>query len=245
MHIKPITTRFVADIEGVDVRSISAAAFATLYQAWLDYGVLRLRNQAINEDELQAFSALFGPLEEIPMGRLPEEARRKIKNRYVTQLSNIIENGKPIGGLGNSEAAWHSDMTYVEEPPPDAPEPEFDDIDIDNAINIAAPTVEAGISLGLGGLSPSDGEYLPIVKVAPIYPRRAQQRGLEGHCIVAFVVTKNGSVRDPAIVECSSPLFAKSSMKAVLKFKYKPRVNDGVAVEVPGVQNKFTYTLEK
>jgi taurine dioxygenase len=61
---------------------------------------------------------LFGPLEEMPMGRLPEAARKKIKNRYVTQLSNIIVDGKPIGGLGNAEAAWHSDMTYVENTPP-------------------------------------------------------------------------------------------------------------------------------
>jgi len=44
--------------------------------------------------------------------------KAKIKNRYVTQLSNILVNGKPIGGLGNSEASWHSDMTYVEVPPP-------------------------------------------------------------------------------------------------------------------------------
>lgn len=52
------------------------------------------------------------------MGRMSAEAKAKIKNRYVTQLSNIIENGRPIGGLGNSEANWHSDMTYVETPPP-------------------------------------------------------------------------------------------------------------------------------
>lgn len=112
------TPKFVAEIGDLDVRNLTVDEFAELYQAWLEYGVLRIRNQSINEDELQAFSANFGPLEEIPMGRLPEEARKKIKNRYVTQLSNIIENGKPIGGLGNAEAAWHSDMTYVEVPPP-------------------------------------------------------------------------------------------------------------------------------
>ncbi len=118
IQIKPLTETFVADIEGVDVRTISREQFDQLYQAWLDFGVLRLREQPLNEDELQAFSARFGPLEEIPMGRLPEEARKKIKNRYVTQLSNIIVDGKPIGGLGNAEAAWHSDMTYIETPPP-------------------------------------------------------------------------------------------------------------------------------
>ena len=118
IKIKPVNTTFVAEVEGIDLRKLNSQDFETLYQAWLDFGVLRVRNQPLNEDELQAFSTQFGPLEEIPMGRLPEEARKKIKNRYVTQLSNIIVDGKPIGGLGNAEASWHSDMTYVETPPP-------------------------------------------------------------------------------------------------------------------------------
>lgn len=118
MKITPISAKFVAEIENLNVAEISTADFEALYQAWLKYGVLRIRGQKMDEDVLQSFSARFGPLEEIPMGRLPEEARKKIKNRYVTQLSNIIENGRPIGGLGNSEANWHSDMTYVEVPPP-------------------------------------------------------------------------------------------------------------------------------
>ena len=117
-QITPINPTFVAEIEGVDIRHITEDEFTRIYQAWLDFGVLRLRDQPLNEDELQAFSARFGPLEEIPMGRLPEAVRKKIKNRYVTQLSNIVVDGKPIGGLGNAEAAWHSDMTYVENPPP-------------------------------------------------------------------------------------------------------------------------------
>ncbi len=116
--IQPMTPTFVAEISGVDVRSITDAEFEQLYAVWLEFGVLRLRDQPLNEDELQAFSARFGPLEEIPMGRLSESARAKIKNRYVTQLSNIIVDGKPIGGLGNAEANWHSDMTYVDTPPP-------------------------------------------------------------------------------------------------------------------------------
>ena len=115
--IQPMTPTFVAEISGVDVRSITDAEFEQLYAAWLEFGVLRLRDQPLNEDELQAFSARFGPLEEIPMGRLSESARAKIKNRYVTQLSNIIVDGKPIGGLGNAEANWHSDMTYNTHPP--------------------------------------------------------------------------------------------------------------------------------
>jgi len=118
MKIKPISLNFGAEISGIDVRTITNDEFSRLYSAWLTYGVVRIHGQHINEEELQAFSARFGPLEEIPMGRLPKSERAKIKNRYVTQLSNIIQDGKPIGGLGNAEASWHSDMTYVDNPPP-------------------------------------------------------------------------------------------------------------------------------
>ena len=90
-----------------------------------------------------------------------------------------------------------------------------------------------------------EGDYLPIVKVAPIYPARALQRGLEGFCVVQYTVTSLGTIKDPVIIEsqCSSSLFHRSSLQAALKFKYKPRVIDGEAVEVPGVQNKFTYEI--
>jgi taurine dioxygenase len=118
MKINPINRDFVADVDGIDIGTISDEDFEAVYQAWLQFGVLRLHNQPLDEESLQQFSRRFGPLEERPMGRLPAEAKAKIKNRYVTQLSNIVENGKPIGGLGNSEANWHSDMTYVDTPPP-------------------------------------------------------------------------------------------------------------------------------
>lgn len=116
--VTPLTPGFGAEISNVDVRRLDDGEFDQIYAAWLEYGVLRLRNQPLDEDELQQFSARFGPLEEIPFGRLPESEKARVKNRYVTQLSNIIENGRPIGGLGNAEANWHSDMTYIENPPP-------------------------------------------------------------------------------------------------------------------------------
>jgi taurine dioxygenase len=121
-EITPITANFGADITGMDLNVITDADFEMIYQAWLDYGVLRFRDQQLDEDGLQQFSQRFGPLEEIPLGRLtPEEKtelRKIIKNFFVTNISNIVENGIPIGGLGNAEANWHSDMTYVETPPP-------------------------------------------------------------------------------------------------------------------------------
>ena len=118
LDVRPLGDGFVADIVGLDVRTLTEDAFALLYKSWLAYGVLRIRHQDLDETTLQAFSARFGPLEEAPFGRMSEADKAKIKNRYVTQLSNIKVDGKPIGGLGNAEAAWHSDMTYVETPPP-------------------------------------------------------------------------------------------------------------------------------
>ena len=118
IEVKPLTPGFAAEVSGVDARQLSEAAFTQLHKAWLEFGVLRLRGQRLGDDDLQAFSARFGPLEEIPLGRMPAAQRAKIGNRYVTSISNILVDGRPIGGLGNAEARWHSDMTYTENPPP-------------------------------------------------------------------------------------------------------------------------------
>lgn len=133
-----------------------------------------------------------------------------------------------------------------EEPPPELDTPELEmEMNVE-AVNLAPATgIDVSIA-GTGGMSASDGEYLPIVKVAPIYPRRAQSRGITGYCIIEYTVTKNGSIRDPQAVDCQpGGIFERASLRASLKFKYKPRVVDGEAIEVAGVQNKFTYELEQ
>jgi len=131
--------------------------------------------------------------------------------------------------------------------PPQPPTPQLDDLNPHaEKITISAVPVETdikmtgGFSLGIG-----EGDYLPIVKVAPIYPNRALTRGIEGFCVVQYTVTSLGTTKDPVIVEsqCTSSLFHRASLNASLKFKYKPRIIDGQAVEVPGVQNKFTYEI--
>ena len=131
-----------------------------------------------------------------------------------------------------------------EEPPPDLEPIQFD-TDVDMGVVNTAPTTGISLKLSSSGMSSGDGEYLPIVKVAPIYPRRAQTRGISGYCIVEYTVTKTGSIRDPKPVDCQpSGIFESASVKAATKFKYKPRVVDGEPIEVAGVQNKFTYELE-
>jgi len=131
-----------------------------------------------------------------------------------------------------------------QEPPPDLDTPDVD-MDMDVEVVNVAPQVKAEVEIGVGGNLGGDGEYLPIVKVAPIYPRRAQTRGITGYCIVEYTVTTSGAIRDPVAVDCQpAGVFEKESVKAALKFKYKPRVVDGEPIEVAGVQNKFTYELE-
>ena len=131
-----------------------------------------------------------------------------------------------------------------DEPPPDMEPLDFD-TDLDMSTANMAPTVAVNVSITASGLSSGDGEYLPIVKVAPIYPRRAQTRGITGYCIVTYTVTTTGAIRDPYVEnesDCSPKgIFERASLKAAAKFKYKPRVVDGQAIEVAGVQNKFTY----
>lgn len=91
----------------------------------------------------------------------------------------------------------------------------------------------------------SDGEYLPISKVEPIYPPRALQRGIEGHVIVSFTVTEQGSVEDVSVVE-SEPVgwFDRAAKNAALKFKYRPTIIDGKAVRVTGVKNKIIFAID-
>jgi periplasmic protein TonB len=134
-------------------------------------------------------------------------------------------------------------------PPPQPPTPQLDSLDPNaEKIAISAAPVETDIEMSGGfSLGVGEGDYLPIVKVAPIYPQRALSRSIEGYCVVQYVVTKSGTIRDPFVVEdqCTSSLFHRASIQASLKFKYKPRVQDGQAVEVPGVQNKFTYEIQE
>ena len=106
-----------AEVTGVDLWAIADADFEKLYRAWIERGVIRIRDQQLDDIALQTFSARFGPLEEIPV-LLSEAERSQLPSLYVTVISNIVVNGESIGGLANKEAAWHSDMTYIETPPP-------------------------------------------------------------------------------------------------------------------------------
>jgi len=131
-----------------------------------------------------------------------------------------------------------------DEPPPDMPKPDFESSDVSQGVDIGAVDVNVDINVGGTGGFTQDGEYLPIVKVAPIYPRRAQTRGIEGYVVLEFTVTKTGAVKDPIVVEAKPPgIFDRAASNAALKFKYKPKVVNGEPIEVPGVRNRITFEL--
>lgn len=132
------------------------------------------------------------------------------------------------------------------ETPPETPPQDMDNVNPDApTINVAPPAVETGGDIGgPGGMNIAEGDYLPIVRVAPVYPARALSRGLEGFVDLSFTVTSAGTVKDPIILQSTSSLFERAATRAVLKFKYKPRVVDGVPVEVPGVKTRISFQLE-
>jgi len=135
-----------------------------------------------------------------------------------------------------------------ETPPPDIPKQEFEKIDDNGALNGMGllGRIETNLDLDIGaGLQASDGEYLPIVKVAPQYPRRALTRGIEGYVIIQYTVTKEGTTRDGIVVEAQpEKTFDKAALKSASRYKYKPRVINGRAVEVPGVRTRITFEID-
>jgi len=170
-----------------------------------------------------------------------EEALSKPRERYVLDFVRVRRN----------ENVNTQDLTPEKPPkppqvPPEVPPQDMDSID-PNAptINIPPPTVAQTIDIGgPGGMNIAEGDYLPIVRVAPVYPARAQSRGLEGYVDMSFTVTATGTVIDPIVVFSTSGLFERAATRAVLKFKYKPRVVDGIPVDVVGVKTRITFRME-
>ena len=132
------------------------------------------------------------------------------------------------------------------ETPPEIPPQDMDQVDPSApTINIPPPSVSSDIQMGgPGGMNVAEGDYLPIVRVAPVYPARALSRGIEGYVDMGFTVTTTGTVSDPVVLFSTSTLFHRAATRAVLKFKYKPRVVDGIPVDVPNVKTRITFKIE-
>jgi taurine dioxygenase len=111
----PLAPALGAEMAGVDLRALDAATFAGIKDAWHKHLVLRFRGQALTDPELLAFSRLFGELD--PPGPNPYGAPFLPEFPEINVISNVKMEGKPIGNLGDGEATWHCDMTYIDAPP--------------------------------------------------------------------------------------------------------------------------------
>lgn len=114
IEIVPICDALGAEVHGVDLSDADAATVAAIRRAWLEHCVLLFRGQSLTDDQLADFSRHFGALDLAPPS---ETDGRAPGHPEILVISNVKENGKAIGTLGDGEAIWHSDMNYMEAPP--------------------------------------------------------------------------------------------------------------------------------
>jgi len=140
-----------------------------------------------------------------------------------------------------------------EEQPEDIAQPE---LDLQPLTGIDVSIAKPKANFKTGGSFFRDGEYIPLFKVQPIYPRRAQERGTQGFAIVSFTITESGSVENAKAIEgyCGDPtgpeselrpctMFNSASARAALKLKYKPKIVDGKVTSVSDVLHRFTFIM--
>lgn len=107
------------------------------------------------------------------------------------------------------------------------------------AARVPTPDFESPVATTL-----PDGPLVAMVRVAPVYPPRLLAMNLEGWVLVQFDVNPDGSVANPAVVESSHSAFDKAAIDAVLKFRYKARVIDGVPQMTTGLKNLFRFEID-
>src|SRR5262245_22465539 len=115
LRVVPTLAALGAEIQDVDLRSINDAVFRDIYRAWLEHSVVLFRDQQLSDADLIAFSRRFGSLDQAP---IQENGRRFVEGPpEIYVVSNVIEHGVAIGSLGAGEAVWHTDMSYLPDPP--------------------------------------------------------------------------------------------------------------------------------
>ena len=115
IEIVPTGKALGAEVKNVDLTRLDDTSFATLLRAFHDHSVLLVRAQALSDQDLIAFSRRFGELDWAPV---QESGRRFVEGLpEIYIVSNVKQNGEPIGSLGAGEAVWHTDMSYLDAPP--------------------------------------------------------------------------------------------------------------------------------
>jgi taurine dioxygenase len=116
MQIKNLDAALGAEILDVELsQPLPQAEVAAIEAAWRERLVVVFHGQDLSDPQLMAFSKNFGEID--PPG--PNPYGEPVNKQYpeINVISNVVENGRPIGNLGDGEAVWHADMTYVDVPP--------------------------------------------------------------------------------------------------------------------------------
>jgi protein TonB len=169
-----------------------------------------------NNEELEAIAGIhFGPVD------IPDEVMTK--NRRIPKKPPPPKNPPPPPKMQVSKM----DQTMQKMPNLNLP-----DLDI---------PMTGGEGMFIGNFAAVDkteeGDIIPVVVIRPMYPRDAAIKGLEGWVKVEFTITAIGTVKDPRVVDAKPPrVFNREAIRAILKWKFKPRVIDGVAVDRPATQ---------
>jgi taurine dioxygenase len=115
LNVIPTGAALGAEVRGVDLNRLDDAAFAQLMGAWHEHSVLLFRGQSLSDQELIAFSRRLGDLDWAPVQETGRRFVEGLPEIYI--VSNVKVNGEPIGSLGDGEAVWHTDMSYLDVPP--------------------------------------------------------------------------------------------------------------------------------
>lgn len=200
------------------VRYLVAAAFASA----VTFGLVLLMNQLIASGNLDLRDAQRGRI--VDFVRLKRESEIQKKRRELPQPEKLEQPEPP-------------DLDLSDMPPPD----------LGKLGGLGAGSFSPELDLGGGpalGAAPSDTDVVPLVRVNPQYPSRAMMANVEGWVHLEFTITPAGTVKDARVLDADPPgYFERASLNAVRKYKYKPKIEDGVPVERPGVQVVLSFKL--
>lgn len=101
IDVRPVDAALGAEVRCGDLRKASAEAFAEIRKAWLDHLVLLVRGQTLTDDELLALGARFGVLDDTYRPQPSDQPGQDRQRMAISVVSNVVQNGQPLGALGN------------------------------------------------------------------------------------------------------------------------------------------------
>lgn len=132
-----------------------------------------------------------------------------------------------------------------QEPPPPIPRSENqDDGDGTTYEGILIEPVDPGTGFEKD-FGPTDTDPVVLVRVAPQYPPRAAERGVQGWVLVEFTIDPTGAVRDPVVIDADPKgVFERAAIRAVERWKYRPKIEAGKPTARRGIQTVLRFELD-